>query len=88
MRRRPAQIFALLLVIWIVVVVILPTIDLPSTTLPSRYASSNTTFLFLPVGVLMACSPAIAAATLLHTFREYVVLGSGTLIDLMCSRLC
>ena len=88
MRRRPARICALLLVFWIVVVVILPTIDLPSTTLPARYTSWNAGVVFIPVAVLMTWLTYCGAATLLLACREFLVLGPGTLIDIMCSRLC
>ena len=88
MRRRPAQILALLLVIWIVVVVFLPTIDLPRTTLPARSTLWSAGFVFMPVASLAACLPCIAAAIVLQTCPERVVLGPASLIDLTCSRLC
>ena len=88
MRSSPAKFCALLLVVWIVVVVISPTIDLPRTTFPARSNMVNAGFLFIPVATLTAWLAHALAFTLLQPRQELVILGTGHLIELKCSRLC
>lgn len=88
MRRSPAKLCALLLVVWIGVVVISPTIDLPRTTLPARSNGASAGFLFIPVATLTAYLAYALAFILLQPGNELMVLGASRLIELKCSRLC
>ncbi len=89
MPRGPAKICALLLVLWIVAVVILPTIDLPNTTLPARAGIPLGGLLIL--GVLgLGLLPHVGAGTpfLSPGGEKFPGCGTRDVINLTCSRLC
>ena len=88
MRPSPAKLCAFLLVVWIVVVVVSPTIDLPRTTLPARNSVPSAGFLFMPVAALTGWLAYAFTPNLLQPRHELVFFGTNRLIELMCSRLC
>jgi len=88
MRCSTAKLCALLLVVWIVVVVISPAIDLPRTTLPALSNVKAAGFLFVPVAALTSWLAYALACILLQPRHDVPGLSTGRLIDLMCSRLC
>jgi hypothetical protein len=82
------MICALLLVLWIVVIVILPAVDLPHTTLPARYAALSGLLMFgaAAFGVLPCYS---SAHGWMRWGQQDLRPGASVdLVNLTCCRLC
>ncbi len=88
MVRRPTRIFALLLVLWVVIVVIVPTIDLPNTTLPARSALCISGLLAIAAAGLLILRVLDVGARFLGLSEEVLGSRSRDVINMTCSRLC
>lgn len=78
----------MLLVLWVVIVVVLPTIDLPNTTLPARSALGFSGLLVVAAAGLLIVPVAVTDATFLGPGEDVPGTGSRDLINITCSRLC